>query len=491
MSFTVLPGFPLRSAILSYYSPKNVVVPDVRVDVTFDDADGSLRKAFGDDPLLLNELMDRLQVLLREDLAKLMASAVAGTELNMADAHAMKREDRAKEHSAQLPAKLNEVKKQVLPKIEAIAVAMLAAHAAKRKAYTKYKVKAGINITLGVAGVTASVASIVLSGGGSSLISLIGIVRSMSELVQQCKSLYDDAEKVSTQVLKGIVKVTKGTSTDPNVNALMEVGRAAVKALTTIDFVATPAKCAEMNQTFGIKLTGLEVGAHDSAIKLNQLLDANEALMRSVRSNPDPKVVRKLELAEEKVNLLIGKIMSLGERVKRGTVEHDFYEAIIRDMQRNVAAWGGPAAAFAKILLNTGIGLATGAAGGAMGADGAISGLPFAEAAANATKGATGIGKIIAESSSMLVDLAGIYQELASAFGEETADQTQKAFPSMPPTKTEVTKWASATPSAAARAAAPRWSSAQPSAAAMAAAPRTPPPLPPRPNKPLPPIPRR
>ena len=54
MSFTVLPGFPLRSAILSYYTPKNVVVPDVRVDVTFDDADGSLRKTFGDDPLLLN-----------------------------------------------------------------------------------------------------------------------------------------------------------------------------------------------------------------------------------------------------------------------------------------------------------------------------------------------------------------------------------------------------------------------------------------------------
>jgi len=490
MPFTVLPGFPLRSAILSYYTPKNVVVPDVRVDVTFDDADGSLRKAFGDDPLLLNELIEMLQRLLREDLAKLMAGAVAGTELNMSDAHAMKREDRAKEHSAQLPAKLNAVKSQILPKIESAAVALLAAHTAKRKAYTKYKVKAGINITLGVAGVTASVASIVLSGGGSSLISLIGIVRATSEIIQQCKSLYDDAEKVSTQVLKGIVKVSKGTSKDPNVNALMEVGRAAVKSLTTIDFVATPAKCAELNQTFDIKLTGLEVGAHDSAIKLNQMLDANEALMKSVRSHPDPKVVRKLEQAEEKVNLLIEKIMSLGERVKRGTVEHDFYAAIISDMQRNVAAWGGPAAAFAKVLLNTGIGLATGAAGGAIG-DGAITGLPFAEAAVNATKGAVGIGKIIAESSSMLVDLVGIYQELASAFGEETADQTQKAYPSMAPAKTEVTKWASATPSAAARAAAPRWSSAQPSAAAMAAAPRTPPPLPPRPNKPLPPTPRR
>ena len=46
---------------------------------------------------------------------------------------------------------------------------------------------------LGVAGVTASVASIVLSGGGSSLISLIGIVRATSEIIQQCKSLYDDA----------------------------------------------------------------------------------------------------------------------------------------------------------------------------------------------------------------------------------------------------------------------------------------------------------
>jgi len=500
MSFAVLPGFPLRSAILGYYQPKNVVVPDVKIDVTFEDPDGALKKVFSEDPLIRNELVELLMPLLRVDLAKLMASAVAATELNMADSHNVKREAAAKWHSAQLPSKLEEVKKQILPKIEAVATAFLGAHMAKRSAYTRYKVKAGINITLGVAGVAASVAGIVLSGGGSSLISLIGIARGASEIIQQCKSLYDEAESVSKQVLKGILKVAQGPSNDPNVNALKEVGRAAVKALTTIDFVATPAKCAELNQTFEIKLTGLEVGAHDAAIKLNQLLEANDALMDSVRANPNPKIVRKLEAAEVKVNELIEKVMSLGERVKAGTKEHDIYEDTIRNMQSKVAGWGGKAAAITKILLNTGIGLATGAAGGAMDAAarsastavGAISGLPFAQSAANAVDGAVGIGKIVSESAATLVDLIGIYQELASAFGEETADQTQRAYPNMPPTKKEPTKWASASPSAAARPAALRWASAKSSAAAAAAAaPPTPPAFPPRPTKPLPPTPRR
>ncbi|WP_373059719.1 hypothetical protein [Gemmatimonas sp.] len=434
MPFTVLHGFPLRSAIIGHYRPTNVVVPDVKIDVTFEDPDGSLQKVFSKDPLLLNQLVDLLQPLLRGDLAKLMAGAVHGTELNMADAHKVKREADAKAHSARLPAKLNEVKKQLLPKIEAVAVSLLTAHAAKRKAYTKYKVKAGIGITLSVAGVAASVAGIVLSGGGSSLISLIGIARGASEIIQQCKSLYDDAETVSKQVLKGILKVAQGPSSDPNMNALNEVGRAVVKSLTTIDFVATPAKCADMNQTFGIKLTGLEVGQHNTAIKLSQLLDANEVLMRSVRSNPNPRVVQKLEQAENSVVLLIEKVAALGERVKAGTEEYKFYAEIIRDMQAKVAGWGGKAAALTKVLLNTGIGLATGAAGGVIG--GSIAGgLPFASAAESATEGAVGIGKIISESAATLVDLIGIYQELASAFGEETADQTQRAFPRMPPAK--------------------------------------------------------
>ena len=471
MALIVIKDFPLRSAILGHYAPKNVVVPEVKISVTLDDPDGKLKAAFVADPLLQQQMTDRLIPLLREDLAKLMASVVAATELNMADAHRVKREDRAKQHAAGLAARLEAVKPQILPKIEAAAAAVMAGLAAKRKEYTKYKVKAGLNITLGVVGVGVSVAGIVLSGGGSSLISLIGIVRGMSEIIQQCKSLYDDAEKVSQRVLTGILKVSKGQSVNRDVNALLEVGRAAVKSITTIDFVATPAKCAEMNQTFSIKLTGLEVGAHDTAIKLNQLLDANDALMDSVRQSPDPKIVSKLEMAEAKVQALLEKVMWLGDRVKTGTIEHDFYEEIIRDMQRNVAAWGGPAAAVAKVLLNTGIGLATGAGGGAIGGS-AIGGLPFASAAANASQGAVGIGQVIAESASMTVDLIGIYQELASAFGEETTEQVQRTNPSLAPTKTAPTKWVRAKPSAAAKPSAP------PSVAL-----RTPPPLPPRPAK--------
>jgi hypothetical protein len=471
MDFTVIRGFSLRSAILGHYSPKNVVVPDVKISVTLADPDGTLKQAYDADPLLQQQLSDKLIALLREDMAKLMASVVAGTELNMADAHKVKREDRAKEHSAQLAQRLEGVKPQILPKIEAAAAGVITGLASKRKEYRKYKVKAGLSITLGVAGVAVSVATIVVSGGGSSLISLIGIVRGLSEIIQQCKSLYDEAEQVSKQVLKGILKVAKGQSKDRDVNALLEVGRAAVKSITTIDFIATPAKCAELNGTFDIKLKGLEVGAHDSAITLNQLLQANEALMKSVRQNPDPKIVAKLEEAEATTHALIEKVVWLSGRVETGTKEHDFYQEIIRDMQKNVAAWGGPAAAVAKVLLNTGIGLASGAASGAIDGN-AVAGLPFASAASTAAEGASGIGKVILESASMLADLIGIYQELAGAFGEETTEQVQRSNPSLPTVKSSPAKWVRASPSAAVTGG--------------------PPPVPPRPGPPpLPPRPAR
>src|SRR6476661_10598803 len=140
MPFTVIQGFPLRNAILGHYAPTNVVVPDVKVSVTLDDPDGKLKAAFLADPMLQQQMTDRLIPLLREDLAKLMASVVAATELNMADAHKVKREDRAKAHSAGLAARLEAVKPQILPKIEGAAAAVIADLAAKRKDYTRYKV---------------------------------------------------------------------------------------------------------------------------------------------------------------------------------------------------------------------------------------------------------------------------------------------------------------------------------------------------------------
>ena len=138
-------------------------------------------------------------------------------------------------------------------------MAVLAELAVKRKEYRQYKIKAGLNVTLGVVGMGAGIASIALSGGGSSLVSLIGIVRGVSEIVQQCKSLYDEAEAVSRKVHAGILASLKNRTENRDVNALLEVGRAVVKSLTTIDFVPTPAKCEELNGTFRIKLTGLDV----------------------------------------------------------------------------------------------------------------------------------------------------------------------------------------------------------------------------------------
>lgn len=466
MPVTVLARFPLRESILAHYRPTLVVVPDVRVDVSFDDPAGQLATAFRADPLLQQRMVDRVQQLLKQDLAKLMAHAVAMTEVNITSAQKAGRADLVNTYGQQLGAKLAEVKTQILPKVEQAGMAVLAELAVKRKEYRQYKIKAGLNVTLGVVGVGAGIASIALSGGGSSLVSLIGIVRGVSEIVQQCKSLYDEAEAVSRKVHAGILASLKNRTENRDVNALLEVGRAVVKSLTTIDFVPTPAKCEELNGTFRIKLTGLDVGAHDAAKQLNKLLETNEGLEEFIKKANQPSLAAKLEAAEAKVHRLIERILTLGKRVEAGELEYKFYQLIIADLRKGVAAWGAPVATAAKLLINTGIGLGSGAAGGAI--DGsAVGGLPFGSAAQSATEGAVGTGKIFSESLGTLTELIGDYQEIASLFGPETAEQVQKAYPDLKPIT------------------------------------RVPPPVPPRPphltvkvpttppNKPLPPLPPR
>ena len=125
---------------------------------------------------------------------------------------------------------------------------------------------------------------------------------------------------------------------------------------------------------------------------------------------------------------LIERILTLGKRVEAGELEYKFYQLIIADLRKGVAAWGAPVATAAKLLINTGIGLGSGAAGGAI--DGsAVGGLPFGSAAQSATEGAVGTGKIFSESLGTLTELIGDYQEIASLFGPETAEQVQKAYP--------------------------------------------------------------
>ena len=434
MLIRVISQLSLRDSILQNYTPKRVVLPDVRVDITFDDPMGKLEAALSADPLLSQRMVAKLQGLLHGDLAKLMAHTVAMTDLNILTFEKDGKQELITPQVQQLGRQLDLVKAQIIPKIQNAATTVIAELAAKRKEYRNYQIKAGVNIGLGVLGVGASVAGIALSMGGSSLISLIGIVRGLSEIVQQCKSLYDDAEDVSSQVHSSIRASMKNRSSNEDINALLEVGRAVVKALSTVDAVATPEKCEGLNGTFRMKLMGLEVGSHDASESLEKLLEANAGLVRLSRQANNPVLAVKLEEAEIKVQLLIGKIHDLVRRVEIGELQQKFYAAIIAEMKRGVASWGVPVATAAKLLINTGIGLGSGAASGAIDGN-IISGLPFGSTAANLAGGAVGTGKIIAESTGLLLELYGDYQEIAELFGAETAEQVRKAYPLLEPVK--------------------------------------------------------
>jgi len=427
--YRVLVGYQIREAILANYKPQHVVVPDVRIDVSFDDPTGKLGTAFMADPLLHQKMVNRIQQLAKGDLAKLMASRVAMTDLNIRDATAAGNMKMVAHHAGNLEAGLNEIKRQILPKISQAGTDVVAELAATRKEYRGYKMSAALSISLGVVGIGMGVATMAASGGGSSLLSLIAIARSVSEILQQCVSLYADAEKTGTRVHGSILSSLKTKSDNKDINALLEVGRAAVKALTTVDLVATPARCAELNGVFDMKIKGLNVKSHDAAIELNKSLQGVDALIQSMRPH-NLEVVTKLEAAEIKTQLLIQQVMELNRRVEVGEMQHAFYREIITAMQRGVAAWGAVAAVATKLVLNIGIGLAGGAGAGAI--DGsAFGGLPFAQAASSAQEGATGAAKVVLEAASSALDLYGYYGEIAGLFGSETLDEVRAAYPDL------------------------------------------------------------
>ena len=59
--YRVLVGYQIREAILANYRPQHVVVPDVRIDVSFEDPTGKLGTAFMADPLLHQKMVNRIQ----------------------------------------------------------------------------------------------------------------------------------------------------------------------------------------------------------------------------------------------------------------------------------------------------------------------------------------------------------------------------------------------------------------------------------------------
>jgi hypothetical protein len=181
---------------------------------------------------------------------------------------------------------------------------------AKRKEYTKYKIKIVVTITGAAAGLATSIglmAATPFSGGLSAAASIIGMVKSVVTLAKEIGSACLEVEQ-SIKNLRKYIAATKALA--PNL-AKAKANEYTAAVLNKFFGLAQPniKDCDSQIGTITQKLNGLEIKAHDMSIKLNQLLEKQEEMRVQFMKQVQEKLGKHpSKLAPSHIKLIEGRL---------------------------------------------------------------------------------------------------------------------------------------------------------------------------------------
>ena len=214
------------------------------------------------------------------------------------------------------------------PVFEKIPEARWKKFVASKKQYKQYKIKTGLDITIGVlstAGGAVAVAGAAATGGASLVLGIVGLVRGIAALAKQIQDAARDAEKVE-KVLKGDLdtlmkryqnaqgeakKKTQGAS---------EVGASVLKGIIGADapFLATLPKCTSNYDLWDNKVAGLGVGGRKLSAEIVKGLKACDKLDKTLQGSKDAevrKVLTKLKKARASLDKALNGCSDMMGRV--------------------------------------------------------------------------------------------------------------------------------------------------------------------------------
>lgn len=200
-----------------------------------------------------------------------------------------------------------------------------------KKDYAKYKWKAGVKVSLGVAGLITSVtimASSAASFGVSAIPGIIAMVRSVAQLAQQCKALCQELESTIKELQKNM-KVVVASYKDASKAkvAASEVAAMLVQKVITVEMPSI-VKCETLLQRGRDKTGGVIVRSHDMAKKLEKALVDVEAIMKKAEG----KSRSKLGDIEGRINVMIITIQAEVKRATDGKARLDQAEPIVKQL---------------------------------------------------------------------------------------------------------------------------------------------------------------
>ena len=317
----------LAENITSKVKPVHLKVPSLlfRLDVPTEKA---IRKAYDEDPLLRQKLTDAAGKVY-DSIERQMEIATRGWD---AKVEKVKSDDAAKKALAKEYQKLFESQVDLAVKAaqkntEAVWTELVRT----KKDYSKYKWKAGIKVSLGTASLITTVAIMASSGasfGATAIPGILGVMRTSSQLAQQCKALYDELETTVKQLNKNLAKVS-ATYKDASKAKLAaaEMSAMLIQKVLTVELPSIKL-CQELLGRGRSKCDGVVVKSHDIAKKLEKALVGVDAIMKKASG----KSKDKLDDISVSISLLIGAVGAEVKRAEEGKRALDASEKIVKGL---------------------------------------------------------------------------------------------------------------------------------------------------------------
>jgi hypothetical protein len=198
-----------------------------------------------------------------------------------------------------------------------------------KKEYAKYRWKAGIKVSLGVASLITSVtimASSAASFGATAIPGILGMIRTSAQLAQQCKALYQSLETTIKELNKNLTKVSDSYKNATKAKVVAsEMAAMLVQKVITVELPSIKL-CDDLLGRGRSKLDGVVVSAHDIAKKLEKALKGVD----EIEKKADGKSKKKLDTISGAIGAMIFAIQAEVARADKGKRELDNSQKIVK-----------------------------------------------------------------------------------------------------------------------------------------------------------------
>ena len=315
----------LARNITAKVKPVHLKVPELmfRLEVPPEKA---IREAYNKDPLLRAK-MSEAAVKVYDSIERQMEIATRGWD---AKVEKVKADDAARKGAVKDYQKLFQEQVGLAEKAaQRNTEAVWAELARTKKEYAKYKWKAGIKVSLGVASLVTSVtimASSAASFGATAIPGILGMVRTSAQLAQQCKALYEELETTIKTLNRNLGKVSESYRNASK--AKLAASEMAAMLIQKVIVVEMPSikLCQDLLGRGRSKLDGVVVKSHDIAKKLEVALKGIDAIAKKA----DTKSRKKLDDISGSLGGLIFAIEAEVTRAGKGKRELDNSEKIVK-----------------------------------------------------------------------------------------------------------------------------------------------------------------